>query len=267
MVETKGREDKDVSAKARAAIGWCKAASTKTKWEYLYVPQDVFGRFSSDKLEDLLRACAPALKRMTEEESQKQLELPFREATAAEVAGIEAFIDGNSFQSLPSRYQKAIEQAVVLFKFLEKKKDVSFSPVFTALLGPLDESAKGLILNRLLPYVPTLAQEQANFFDPYYKGLKARDESWLRKHAANLKRSLVYRNGLWPLGLLQFCLDYARTADDNVGGVFKAVRESFKEDAKTHLLETVSRMADFRNKFVAHQEAELTDGAKARGRA
>jgi type III restriction enzyme len=263
MVETKGREDKDVSAKARAAIGWCKAASTKTKWEYLYVPQDVFGRFSSDKLEDLLRACAPALKRLTEEESQKQLELPFREATAAEVAGIEAFIDGNSFQSLPSRYQKAIEQAVVLFKFLEKKKDVSFSPVFTALLGPLDESAKGLMLNRLLPYVPTLAQEQANFFDPYYKGLKARDESWLRKHAANLKRSLVYRNGLWPLGLLQFCLDYARTADDNVGGVFKAVRESFKEDAKTHLLETVSRMADFRNKFVAHQEAELTDGAKA----
>ncbi|HKZ01626.1 MAG TPA: DEAD/DEAH box helicase family protein, partial [Pyrinomonadaceae bacterium] len=36
LVETKGREDKDVSIKARAAIAWCKAASSKkTKWDYV----------------------------------------------------------------------------------------------------------------------------------------------------------------------------------------------------------------------------------------
>ena len=60
------------------------------------------------------------------------------------------------------------------------------------------------------------------------------------------------------MGLLQFCLDHARSGE-NVGGVFEAIRDAFGDDAKTALLETVSKIADFRNKFVAHQEAELTD--------
>jgi type III restriction enzyme len=39
LVETKGRADQNVSSKARAAVGWCKAASSKTaKWNYVYVP-------------------------------------------------------------------------------------------------------------------------------------------------------------------------------------------------------------------------------------
>jgi type III restriction enzyme len=36
FVETKGREDTDVSRNARAAVGWCKAASTTgAKWQYV----------------------------------------------------------------------------------------------------------------------------------------------------------------------------------------------------------------------------------------
>jgi len=38
LVETKGRVDRDVPLKARAAAAWCKAtAKSKTKWRYLYV--------------------------------------------------------------------------------------------------------------------------------------------------------------------------------------------------------------------------------------
>ncbi len=37
LIETKGREDKDVPRKARAAIAWCQAASASgTAWEYLW---------------------------------------------------------------------------------------------------------------------------------------------------------------------------------------------------------------------------------------
>ena len=49
LIETKGREDRDVSLKARAAVAWCEATSKeRDKWTYLYVPQAVF--------EDLTRA-------------------------------------------------------------------------------------------------------------------------------------------------------------------------------------------------------------------
>src|SRR3990172_9206299 len=52
----------DVPLKAMAADSWCKAASSKTsKWEYLYVPQTIFSGFSSNKIEDLVRTCAPSL--------------------------------------------------------------------------------------------------------------------------------------------------------------------------------------------------------------
>lgn len=259
LVETKGREDKDVPLKARAAIGWCKAASGKIKWEYLYVPQDVFSRFDSNKIADLVRTCLPSLTKLVQEDVLPQLVLPFEEPTTAEIAGIGTFVEKEMFQKLPTRYQRAIEQAVVLYKFLEKKKNVSFSPVFTSLLGPLDEAARGLILGTLLHYIPKTAQEQNAFFDPYYKNLHEKDQQWLKRHASNLRRTLIDRNGLWPSGLLQFCLDYALNSKEDVGGVFEAVKKSFISHARGNLLNTVAKITDFRNKYVAHQESELTD--------
>ncbi len=38
-------------------------------------------------------------------------------------------------ESLPGRYRKAADEAIALFRFFEKKDDVSYAPVFTALLG------------------------------------------------------------------------------------------------------------------------------------
>jgi type III restriction enzyme len=259
LVETKGREDKDVPLKARAAMGWCKAGSGKIKWEYLYVPLEVFHKFDSNKIGDLIRTCSPSLTRLIEEDVRLQLVLAFEEPTSVKIVGIDAFVNREVLQKLPTRYQKAIEQAVVLFKFLEKKKDVSFSPVFTSLLGPLDEAARGLILDTLLPYVPKTAQEQKTFFNPYYKNLHEKDQQWLMRHASNLKRTLIDRNGLWPSGLLQFCLDYSLNSKDEVGGVFKAIREMFIDYARQSLLQTVKSITEFRNTFVAHQDFELTD--------
>ena len=42
LVETKGRQDRDVPRKAAAAVEWCKAASKSgTKWQYVFTPQNV----------------------------------------------------------------------------------------------------------------------------------------------------------------------------------------------------------------------------------
>jgi len=260
LVETKGREDLDVPLKAMAAVSWCKAASSKTsKWEYLYVPQAVFSGFSSNKIEDLVRTCAPSLAELLTEKLKPQLTLPLGEYAEGKITGIEEFISSAQLEKLPSRYKKAIEQAVALFQFFEKKEEASFAPVFTSLLGPLDESAKGLIADLLLPLMHGSPVEQKDFFEPYYETLKKGDIDWLKKYANNLKRTLVFKNGLWSSGLLQFCLEYSRTSKYEVGGVFEAIKQSFSKFNETDLYDTVKAMTDFRNTYVAHQNKELTD--------
>lgn len=62
-----------------------------------------------------------------------------------------------------------------------------------------------------------------------------------------------------PIGLLRWCLEYARGATREIGGVFDAVRRGFAHIASSDLLEVVGRVYDFRNRFVAHQKDELTD--------
>ena len=260
LVETKGREDKDVPAKARAAAAWCKAASTKkVKWSYLYVPQGVMGKLSSNRVDDLMRTCAPALSDLVKEPDTQQLALPFGEAPEVAASVMDAFISPQDLETLPSRYRRAVEHAVILFQFTETKQDMSFAPVFTSLLGPLDEASRGLLLHLLLPDVPAQPVEQNSYFEPYYGNLPKKDVNWLRVIANNLKRTLVYRNGLMPLGLLAFCLDYGRRDDQPVGGVFKSIREKFSQFKDTALYQMIDNIKEFRNTFVAHQEKELTD--------
>jgi len=259
LVETKGREDLDVPLKAMAADSWCKAASSKTsKWEYLYVPQTIFSGFSSNKIADLVRTCAPSLAELLIEKVKPQLALPLGEYTVGTVTGIDAFISSTQLEKLPSRYKKAIEQAVALFQFFEKKEDVSFAPVFTSLLGPLDESAKGLISDLLLPMLPAAPAEQKNFFAPYYEGLNKGTIDWLRMNAKNLEKTLVFKNGLMPIGLLKFCLEYCQ-GDYNIGGVFEAVKQYFSKINESDLYDIVKSIYDFRNTYIAHQDKELTD--------
>ncbi|RJQ43842.1 MAG: restriction endonuclease subunit R [Nitrospiraceae bacterium] len=264
LVETKGREDIDVPLKATAAVSWCKAAaSPKVKWQYLYVPQAVFSGFTSNKIEDLVRTCAPSLQELIRERAQPQLSLPLGEYIEGKVTGIEEFINATHLDKLPSRYKKSIEQAIAVFQFFEKKEGMSFAPVFTALLGPIDESAKGLITDLLLPLLPAIPAEQKNFFAPYYGSLNKGTTDWLRANARNLEKTLVFKNGLMPIGLLKFCLEYSQ-GDYDIGGVFDAAKQSFFRFGKEGLYGTVKEIYDFRNTYIAHQEKELTDIDTAR---
>src|SRR5690606_32811840 len=76
LVETKGRQDRDVPRKAMAAIEWCKAASrSKTKWEYVFIPQNIMEGLSGSQFSELGRACAPARQNLLSELSREP-ELP-----------------------------------------------------------------------------------------------------------------------------------------------------------------------------------------------
>lgn len=266
LVETKGREDKDVPHKARAAMAWCKAASAAgAKWDYLYVPQGAFERMTGDSIGELARMCAPALQELIREE-ESRVEAPlFAWGAAQEEKGsdIKGFVDPSVLEALPSRYRKAVDQAVMLFKFMEGKDGMNFSPVFNALLGSVDEAARGLILRRLLSELPATEQEQKAWLAPYLGEMDERQRPYFLQMAQNLKRTLVFKNGVSPLGLLRGCLDYALNDRSRMGGVFDAVRARFKIAGARDLLDAVKGMNDFRNTHVAHQEQELTDPRQA----
>ena len=81
-----------------------------------------------------------------------QLTLAFGEVREDET---EAFISKADFAALPPTHQKMVQQAIGLFKFLEKKTGQSFAPVFTPLLGPLDEASRAVMLKFLSADIPT----------------------------------------------------------------------------------------------------------------
>lgn len=265
LVETKGRVDQDVPRKARAAAAWCKSASTPScQWEYLYVPQGVFERLSGDSVGELARTCAPALQNLLSEEDRTAkypLFVPLIAGEAEEVEKapeIRSLVDEATLEALPPRYRKAVEQAVTLFLFLENK-GMNYAPVFNALLGSLDEAAKGLMTRRLQPDMPPTAPEQRAWFEPYLGDMDYKARPKYGDIAKNLKKTLVFQTGISPLGLLRSCMDYALNDAAKIGGVFAAVKGKFKVQGGRDMLSMVKGINDFRNTFVAHQEKELTD--------
>jgi type III restriction enzyme len=59
--------------------------------------------------------------------------------------------------------------------------------------------------------------------------------------------------------LLRSCLDYALNDTTKIGGVFEALHTQLRFQGGRKFLETVTRINDFRNTYIAHQERELTD--------
>jgi len=262
LVETKGREDRDVPRKARAAVEWCKSASSRIcRWNYLYVPQGVFETLTGQTIDELARTCAPALQNLlTEEDFRMQYPL-FASVTAVEeerASELKGLIDPTVMESLPERYRKSAEQAISLFRFLENKPDIDYSPVFQALLGSIDEAAKGLIKRRLLPLVPSSVQEQKAFFSPYWEIIAPRNRKHYENMAQNLKKTLVFDNGLSPLGLLRNCIDYAMNDSTKIGGVFEGIKETFKVKGAMDLLTPVAKINEFRNTRVVHKQEGLS---------
>ncbi|WP_247215633.1 DEAD/DEAH box helicase family protein [Synechococcus sp. C9] len=261
LVETKGREDRDVPLKAKAAIAWCKSASTEiAQWHYLYIPQGVFERMTGDTIAELASACAPALQNLLQSEEFQDLPLFVNLGQSDEEgATVDSLIDPAILNALPSRYRRAADQAIMLYRFFENKAGMNYAPVFTALLGSIDEVAKGFLVRRLQPQMPITVEEQKAWFAPYLGNVDYKSEDYYRKLAQNLKRTLVFNNGLSLIGLLRSCLDYALNDTTKIGGVFEALQTQLRFQGGRKLLETVTRINDFRNTYIAHQEQELTD--------
>jgi type III restriction enzyme len=264
LIETKGREDIDVPRKVKAAIAWCKSASTKhCKWEYVYTPQGVFERLRGSALRELVDTCRPALQNLLEIDVGTGQQVPLFAGTLAEedekrldTAGL---VSEETLARLPSRYRRSVEQATMLFRFLENKEGMNYAPIFTGLLGSIDEAARGLIVRRLQHEIPPDNPSQKAWFDIY---LPFQMESGRRRHyesmVQNLKKTLIFNNGISPIGLLRSCLD-ALNDNTEISGVFESVKEQFRFQGARKLLEATERVNNFRNTRIAHQEEPLTD--------
>jgi type III restriction enzyme len=253
VVETKGRADPDVSAKARAAVGWCKAGSSKSvKWSYVYVPQGTFERLSSLNFADLVSLCRPALADLLVEASRSQPSLPFEQPAVD--GATEEFVPQLVFARMPPRYQSNIEQAVMLFRFLENKQNISFSPVFTPLLGAMEDACNALILARLLPAMPSGRVAEKDFFNPILSSVETKKLKYYQDEIKKLERALVFRSPISPMGHLKFCLEYGAQETDDIGGVLHAIKAQFGLERDKELLEVLRSSYQFRNKYIAHQE-------------
>jgi len=81
----------------------------------------------------------------------------------------------------------------------------------------------------------------------------------LLDNAKRLQKLLVYNAAIMPIGMLKFCLEYAESAADKTSGVFASIRDKFHFLKDTGLLSLLSEVYDLRNKYVAHQDEDLTD--------
>lgn len=260
LVETKGRQDRDVPRKAAAAVEWCKTASAHkgaVKWEYVFVPQNVMEGAASNKLADLVRACAPALQNLLSENTI-QPELPLFGSRSH--ADADAFYGEGVLAKLGPRSRKAAEDALELYRYLEKKDNTtSLAPVFNTLLGSFDEACKAVILKMLQPMVPALRTDQDRWFDPDFSDAPAKSIKHYKKLADSLKRALVHGAVHSAIGLLRSCLDYSVNDKTKLTGVFDGIRSGFNFPGSSKLLGRVSSVNEFRNTYIAHHEKPLTD--------
>lgn len=216
---------------------------------------------SANQFAELVRACAPALQNLISE-TGREPELPLFGARTDNDA--ESFFGASTMARLGPRAKKAAEDALELYRYLEKKTDTtSLAPVFNTLLGSFDEAAKAFILKLLQPKVPINRPDQQRWFEPDLMAVPHREVRHFQNMGASLKRALVYGSVHSAIGLARSCLDHAIQGNPPLKGVFAGVREAFSiPDASGHL-KRVSDVNDFRNTYVAHHEKPLTDRSVA----
>ena len=150
---------------------------------------------------------------------------------------------------------------VVPFDRLKSKSNVRFSPVFTPLLGSIDEAARGLLKRQLASAVPPMSTERDQWFTAELGPLKAGTIKQLEFLGQNLRKILVDDAGLSPIGTLRDTLEFACTSPRQFAGVYAAIKVQFGNDEGKALFESVKKLNAFRNTYVAHQLKDLTDAA------
>jgi len=154
--------------------------------------------------------------------------------------------------------RRAVDQAMKFYYFCEMGEDMTYAPVFQPLLGAIDEAAKVFIMRLLLPELPTTVNAIKAWFEPNMDGVNVREKQRYRELAKSLK-CLVLNKGKSLVGLLRSCLDYALNSTLKIDGVFSALRTQLWIQDGHKLLETIKRINNFRNTYIAHPEKELTD--------
>lgn len=268
LVELKGAEDSTVALKAKAAVEWCKAASTSgRKWKYLYVSQAVFEQVSELSIESLVSACEPKLKSLIKSLETSQMELPL-EASPEEVRKERAdkFTVGQDVSSLPEALRHFVEQAVNQLEYDKRMGNRRLNAAFTVLLEPFEALCGQLLRQEMESYLPDGADERRYYFDPYIDSLPKKIQNELRKHQRNLQRNLVHNAHSNRIGNLLFCLSFAVDGEFQgirAGGVWDDVAEAFAEPPLQAIRPHLVKMNEFRNRRVVHVEEPITDSETA----
>jgi type III restriction enzyme len=110
--------------------------------------------------------------------------------------------------------------------------------------------------------IPTERETQQKFFEPDVSHLPKKDAEMCLRRGKDLRRTLVDHNGMSPIGLLRWCLQYAGESGGPTVAVFGVVKQRFAA-VPSEIYKLVSTINTFRNDYVAHQNKELTDAVIA----
>ena len=95
---------------------------------------------------------------------------------------------------------------------------------------------------------------EKEFFAPILTGLDSKKQKYFQDEIKKLERTLIFRSPISPVGHLRFCLEYANKGREEFGGILKAVKTAFASEADARLLDLLTPVYLFRNKYIAHQE-------------
>jgi type III restriction enzyme len=265
VVELKGKTDELVPLKAAAAREWCKSASRYADWRYLYVPYHVFQTSPSSSVEELERACLPALSALDREAATAQAPSPFDEVTAGQRTRdrVAEFVLAAGFDRAPESCAVQIRQAVETLDFAILRKHSNLASAFSVLLSPLDGFCRSMLVRRLAPHVPANMPPRLAYFDPDLSEFQPSARARLEKTQLHLRANLVEGRSMQLLGTLLFCLDYAQNWSEDAGGVWEDVRDEFARPEFGLLYEVVARINKLRNEKIAH-EGDLPDREEAK---
>lgn len=268
LVETKGQEDSSVGAKAKAAIEWCKAASTdEQKWEYAFVPQYLFDQNTEPSLEGLLRACEPKKKALLESLRSSQMVLPL-DATSAETREQKTveFLGDLDIAPLPNTIRQLVNQSILQLDYDKRMQSPRLAACFQPLLEALENLCGALLISGTSSFIPSNPGEHRTFFEPYLSGLPDGATNQLKDQARKLRRNVIDRGRSNLLGNFLFLLSFPRQQRySNLMGVplWDAVREALGGSNFDLAYEQLSQCNEFRNKYVAHGDTPLTDAELA----
>lgn len=268
LVETKGQEDTDVAYKARAAVEWCKTASSSSvKWNYCYIPVPLFEQINDYEFESLASASKPRLKGMLDSLNKNQLELTL-DSTQEEIIKekVDKFLGDVKLDSLPENIRCLFEQSINQLDYDIRLGNRRFNSAFTILLEPFELFCGKLLRNKLEHLVPQNYEDSKHYFNPFLEDLPKNISIQLFKNQRNLERNLTKNGNNNRIGNLIFCMNYPFNplyCELDVSGIWNDVNKVFDDPKLESLYQKLRDMNQFRNLSVVHMENPITDIAIA----